>query len=601
MTVKPLVGTVPAIPATPADDPSYLTRLTTKIGDILRNRWVIIAMIGLIAMGTTTLISLLASAVPLAQSVMSGLLVGIAASAVAWRLVPLTTKPLNVMTFNYGGAINDPWEWDADFGEFITDVKNDVNEAVIGKATGKKKPSAEEVDFDLKHGPTLNQVMHPNLWKAIRKLAVSNGFDMVNVDNVKGFIDKYGEAKFFYYMRNCHESFLELDKQLRIAAAKTKEGFGLGILSSAAPIPDTNPWKATLGLAKQLMNKETLKLAKGRALEQKKLDEDKPDVVAKIKKNYQDAHNAFQKCCAKIANSNSNDLTVFMNPEGEALFYILYQAWNYHMLAKKDGLIERVNQAKQEFATEILGRKAEVCARKFEKAKADIVTVQECTAEFAQAMKEHGFESTYYEIKDGEIVKDAKGKPKARSEVGSVVFWNRNTFKRKFELIPYAESDDKHKATGVILKERESGRYVGVKGIHGSANDVTVAMQQFEDGTDDFTEYAKKYPGLIKIIAGDLNPKSIAETEQILTKVDAKGWHATNVVVSTRKKRKVTPQHTKVDEEVEELKDFIMTPKGVQIRYQTVGWKRYRLPGTEKLPNKNIRSDHAPVGAEIVG
>ena len=267
---------------------------------------------------------------------------------------------------------------------------------------------------------------------------------------------------------------------------------------------------------------------------------------------------------------------------------------NLQLLDGVKGLTKRVNQAKEEFA-ETMGdpvRRAECFAKKFEKAGADVVCVQECSSTFTRAMAERGYVSTEQAKVDG--------KWKTHSKDGSVIFLNTKTMKRKFELLPATKVDnhEDNKLVEIIAKRRGTNQSVFIFDFHGSASNAKQARDFISHAKQAF-ENADLPANALFVGAGDANPKTAAEMEELGEHIDEEGCQATNVGDTSMKERELTPQHSKTWDAVSMPKDLIVTLKKSQLRNQTANFLGYQMAKGTKLPSTEVGSDHIPVGAEI--
>jgi hypothetical protein len=590
MSVKPVtVGCMPELPKTAPAAPSYLTQLSNKVSEFTKSRWPVIILVGLMTTGAVSILSFLVSTVPLLQSVLSGLAVGGVATFAAWRLVPPRIHDLKVFTLNFLGIWSDPFEFKGKYGKDIIDnTKKEVNDVLIGKApAGKKGITDADIQSDLNYGPTLTELMPPQLWQHIAALAQKNGLDMQRIGSAQQFITKYGPAKLFYYFRNCHEALLGLDLKLREKAQNSGATFDFPIVSSPAEI-DENIDNALTNLADRLFTQEARDCAVGFEKENVKWADNLPKARDKIRNNYQYAQEAFRRCAGTIPGTDRTDVTNFLaSKEGELVFYFLYQAMNLRLIHSVPGLPKRVNQAKAEFTTSSgdIMKRAEFFANKYAEENAGIVCVQECNAHLINAMRDRGFVSTEY-------VRNKSGGYEKRSSVGAVIFLNAKIFKRDYQDISYSAKDKQHKSTAIVAELLHSSKKVFINSFHGSSSTSSEATTWIREAHDQY----KKSSADIFVSAGDTNANDQAEINAVYTLADQLKCVGTNLGNTTAKEREITPQ-PKVGILNKSQKDIIIT--NAKIEKQTLDFKEHQMEEGRCLPDGESRSDHLTGGAVL--
>ncbi len=667
-------GFIAPLPTTP-QTPSSMQQLSAKVSQLIKTRWILVTLVGLLVTAVSAVGFSAFMALTVVDAIGSGAIVGGAAALLAGLIAPKDVKAIRVATLNFLAVLSDPFEFAGDYGAFINSVKAEVNEALIGKATPKHmRKDKAAIAADLNKGPKLKHVITQKLWADIvAHIEAKNSdpsckkkWNMDHVRAVGAFIQAHGEEKLFYAMRNLPEPFLKLDASLRIADKKTPEGFRAPIVSSPAEIQGANAQESTLNFVDYLLKRsDTLDLAKGGVREQQKLDlnnlklkkptkeqvaeakatkanpkatdeqiqfaeavltwtkptkeqiDNAKNEIKQIENDNATALAALQKCAGKKKLSD-DELACFgnrdgTNPEGEALAYILYQAYNFALLREKDKediaagrntLTDRVNQAKTEFRG-FLGdtyKRGVAFAQKLAKRDVDFGLVQEPDANFIRAMLEHGYVATDREYIDGTL--------KLRTNGGGVLFANTKTVNREYILFPYEKGADPKKKFARGIFQMIDGRRVYVKNIHGSSDNAMEARDEITKGSKEFdtlqkiTDPADKHylgPNAICIIAGDTNVKNEAEFIALGGSIDDAGMVATNVGRYTVSKvREVTTQGDKVGKEDVQQKDIIATKKTRTLKRVTVGFKPYQAQEGRRLPDKKSKgSDHLPVIADI--
>jgi len=666
-------GFIAPLPTT-QQTPSSMQQLSTKVSELIKTRWILVTLVGLLITAISAAGFSAFMALTVVDAIGSGAIIGGAAALLAGLIAPKDVKAIRVATLNFLAILSDPFEFAGDYGTFINSVKAEVNEALIGKATPKHmKKEKDAIAEDLNKGPKLKNVITGKLWgEIVAHIQAKNAdpsckkkWNMSHVQAVGNFIQAHGEEKLFYAMRNLPEPFLKLDANFRIADKKKPEGFRAPIVSSPAVIQGASAQESTLNLVDYLLERsDTLDLAKGGVREQQKLDlnrlklkkpskqqianakadkanskatkeqtefaeavlnwtqptqeqiENAKREIKQIEDDNANALAALQKCAGK-RKLPVNELACFSNrdgtnPEGEALAFILYHAYNFALLRQKDKedraagrntLTDRVNQAKMEFR-EFLGdtyKRGLAFAKKFVKQEVDLAVVQEPDANFVRAMLENGFVATDRENVDGIW--------KLRTDSGGVLFANTKTVKREYTLFPYEKGADPKKKFARGIFQMIDGRRVYLKNIHGSSDNAMEARDEFTKGSQEFdnlqkiTDPADKSylgPNAYCVIAGDTNVKNEKELIALGESLDNAGLVATNVGRYTvSKEREITTQ-PKVGVKDIQQKDFIATKKRATLKRVTVGFKPYQAQDGRRLPDKKSGgSDHLPVIADI--
>ncbi len=95
--------------------------------------------------------------------------------------------------------------------------------------------TAEAIQKDREHGPLLAELV-PSIFIELLMSKSEElkafGFKVEDVEKIATFIQRYGDKKIFYFLRNSPPQLSHLDKTLRDQAAMAGKSFDLPILSS---------------------------------------------------------------------------------------------------------------------------------------------------------------------------------------------------------------------------------------------------------------------------------------------------------------------------------------------------------------------------------
>jgi len=563
-STQPKIDRTPTLhsQSVPPADACYLTQLKDKVCDIIQSRWGVVAAVGL-GIGLAT-----------ANVVLGAAALGVGSLA-AWYFTanPEVTEGLLVACGNIGGLLSGFDEYVGDYGPQINGVKAEVSELISGKSTGCKPQTAENIQADLNHGPTLGQLITAPELDEMIYMAAKNGFNVENMMAVKPFFEKYATSRIFYALRRLPTPLTSIDKTLRDRAKETPEGFTLGILSSPAPMIVEN------ALTRALLTPEVLACAENAASMKKKLttwQDTKPQFVRA-------ALAGLQACLGNNVTATLEDFAPFQTPEGQVFLYLIYQRTNTRILTThKPGFIDAINRTKRAFAASALGN-PELRAQTFlQKVKnSSVFFTQECDVALRQTFESSHFVSTANQI----------------SSDGSFIFLNKNDWENKYEVLL---NDGEGKAVKIIATRKGVDQRAYLASIHGSAKDANHARTLISEIYADFVERAKKDPTLQLIIGVDANSNTPKDEADLLQLLNQLGLHAAEILVTTTKQRDVSIQHDKVGEEVVARKDYIITLKSHAFKDLTTAFEARPLSKDTKLPTIGMPSDHATIGARIV-
>jgi hypothetical protein len=546
-----------------------LSESTKKVTDIVLSRWGLVAAAGLataMAMGSIA-----------AGAIATGVL-----ALTTWYVCPSANAEAKkaigeflLISANVLGIFSDPFEFAGNYGDFINSVKAQVEARLIGRAMHPgTAPTEGEIQSQLNYGPTLQELCPVTIKNSLRNLFGERGLDVKNFDATMDFFNKHSHSQLFHFFKNCPSALLSLDLALRQEAKNGQRPFPLPIVNSSITIYGNNSVTHKLNLADVFFTQETKAQAKNI---DKKLQE-------QIDKSAKDFRVGDELVDPKF-------LKAFATPEGQMLFYYLYQIMNLHLVAD---IIPQINQAKAEFA-ENLGdpaKRAEIFAEQCVKAGGDVVFTQECDSYVPAEMEKRGYFSTQF-------IPGPDGKPMLRSKDGSVIFLKETRFKKNFISEPYLDSDIKHKATIIIAQEIENEIPNVFSSCHGDAKVAKDARDQIERVHGVFQRCKTINPNARMAMGSDTNTNDDSEVSALQQLVNSLKLLMSEVGNTVIKMRKVTVQHEKTNKLDQTPKDRIITSDNLLFIKQTVGGQIPPLDKEIMLPNKDIVSDHGPVAVHV--
>jgi hypothetical protein len=515
---------------------------------------------------------------------------------------------LVVFTSNILGSFNDPFEFDGNYGNEVNLIREYVFEQVVSKEAittnltdfqilqqmTNKNPSTDEIQRyrqqlvenaiqeDLQHGPTLSQLISPDLIEQLlqkQQELQNDGFSETDLANILYFLERYQDQKIFSFFRHNPSDLLSLDKILRDKAAREGRNFDLPILSSTELLRGENAFELKAHLLESLFTKETLSNVKSKDKLKDAIEKLDPIFL----KQYlgQDADNA--------------DLAIFTTPAGQAFFYWLYQSLNLHLISHDEAMIAQINKVKQIFAS-TLGNPIER-AKSFRDnliaADASIVFTQESDAIVPQLLSKDGL----FHPVDVQNPAD-----------GTFVLLRGDIWEPSYEIISIEDYEGygRGRLNVILATKKDTREKFLLASSHGNSTKA-------EDGRLQIAKIVEKFQQLTKlpenkelqlVIGIDANTKSEEDVELLRNQLQALGLVATDVGPTTVKKRMVTAQHSKAGRFAVDEEDYviILTPeKGgfYQMTNPTVGFQEEKPDPTITLPNIDNPSDHYPVGVSL--
>lgn len=515
---------------------------------------------------------------------------------------------LVVFTSNILGSFNDPFEFDGNYGDEVNPIREYVFEQVVSKEAitsnltdfqivqlmTSKNPSNEEIQQysqqlvveaiqeDLQHGPTLNELIPPDLIEQLfqkQQELQDDGFPETDFTKILYFIDRYRDKKVFSFFRYNPSDLLSLDKILRDKATREGRNFDLPILSSTEPLKGESAFELKTHLLESLFTKETLRAVKPKDKLKDAIEKLDPIFL----KQYfgQDADNA--------------DLTIFTTPAGQVFFYWLYQSLNLHLISQNEGMISQINKVKQIFV-DTLGnpaQRAQMFRDKLIAADASIVFTQESDAIVPQLLSKDGL----FHPVDAQNPAD-----------GTFVFLREDIWEPTYQIIAIDDYEgyERGRLNVIIATKKDTGENFLLASSHGNST-------RAEDGRLQIAKIVEKFHQLTKlpenkdlqlVIGIDANTKSDEDVELLRDHLHSLGLVATNVGPTTIKKRMVTVQHSKAGRFAIDEEDYVIVLKPengglYQMTKPTIGFKEEKPDPTITLPNIDNPSDHYPVGTTL--
>ncbi len=513
-----------------------------------------------------------------------------------------------VITSNILGSFNDPFEFEGNYGEEVNPIRESVFELVVSKealannlsdlqikelmhsdnlSTEKIQHYRQQlliqaIQDDLQHGPTLNELVTPDLIDQLKQKQQElqvDGFSETDLQHILDFIDRYGDQKVFSFLRHNPSDLLSLDKILRDKATREGETFDLPILSSTEPLKGHNAAELKADLLESLFTKETLKVVKPENL----LKNSIKNLDSQYLENYLGT------------GANTEELAIFATPAGQVFFYWLYQSLNLHLISQDEAMISQINKVKHLFVN-TLGNptaRAQMFRDKLIVSDAAVVFTQESDAIVPQLLSENGL---FHSIA---IQNPADG---------TFVFLRGDIWKPNYQIITIDDYEGyaRGRLNVVLATKKDSGEKFLLASSHGNSTRAEDGRLQITKIMEKFHQLAKlpENKGLQLVIGIDANTKSDEDIELFHKHLESLGLMATNVGPTTVKKRMVTVQHAKAGKFAVDEEDYVILLKPeneglYQIKHSTVGFREEKPDLSITLPNIDNPSDHYPVGTTL--
>ncbi len=474
-------------------------------------------------------------------------------------------EPLHVYTANVLGAFSDPFEFAGDYGPEMNPTRDWVFRQVVPRealARWQDDPMALEqaAQQDRQHGPTLGELVTPDLLRALKKKDADGG------EKIESFITKFQHQKIFRFLNQVPKGWLSLDKRLPDKAAQRGQDFSLPILGSMALLKGKNPNELKLNLMEDLYQSETYDLTRPQKSLGQFTEEQLKELLGR--------------------DAEIQDVEFFRTPSGQVFVYWLYQVLNLHLTAKK---VEQVNQVKRLFA-ETLGdpkRRAELLKERLRKGNADLLFTQESDLYTREAL-----------VKGGEFLPVEQ----QNDQDGTFVFLRSAKWDPNPQVLTVEGYDGFEKGRlNLLLARLKSGPSFLLASAHGASTDASDGRRQVSLVYQKFQELVKEHPTLQLVMGMDANTKTPEEVADLEKHLEKLGLVGTSVGPTTVKQRMVTVQHSKVGKLSIDEEDYIITLQEQQGgRYimtdPTVGFQSGPADSKQLLPDLNNPSDHYPVG-----
>lgn len=516
---------------------------------------------------------------------------------------------LVVFTSNILGSFNDPFEFDGDYGDEVNPIREYVFEQVVSKEAlvsnltdfqilqliKNENLSKDEIQQyrlqlvedaiqeDFQHGPTLSQLVTPDLIQLLLKKQQelqNDGFSEVDLTNFLYFLDRYQDQKVFSFFRHNPSDLLSLDKILRDKAAREGRNFDLPILSSTEPLRGESAFELKMHLLESLFTKETLSIVKSKDKLQDAIDTLDPSYLEQYLG--QGADNA--------------DLAIFTTPAGQVFFFWLYQSLNLHLISHDEAMISQINKVKQIFAN-TLGNpieRAKTFRDKLVAADASIVFTQESDANVPQLLTKDGL---FHPV-------DVQN-----SADGTLVFLRGDSWEPSYEIISIEDYEGygRGRLNVILATKKDTGEKFLLASSHGNSTRAEDGRLQIAKVVEKFHQLSKlpENKDLQLVIGIDANTKSEEDVELLRNQLQSLGLVATDVGPTTVKKRMVTAQHSKAGRFAVDEEDYVIILKPengglYQMTNQTVGFREEKPDSSITLPNIDNPSDHYPVGVTLI-
>ncbi len=516
---------------------------------------------------------------------------------------------LVVFTSNILGSFNDPFEFDGNYGDQVNPIREYVFEQVVSREAlasntpdlqiicqmKKDNPSTEEIEQyrqqsiakavqkDFQHGPTLHELIPPELIKQLTKKQQEleiDGFSKVDLTDLLNFLQRYRDQKIFSFLRHNPKDLLSLDKILRDKATREGRVFDLPILSSTESLRGKNSVELKIDLLHSLFTKDIISCVKSK--------EKLLHTVKKIDPLF------LKKYLGE--NADNTDLAVFTTPAGQVFLYWLYQSMNLHLTCQNDAMISQINKVKKIF-TNTLGNPTER-ARMFRDnliaSDASIVFIQESDTIVPQLLTGDGL---FHSV----------GLQNAAD--GTLVLLRGDAWEPTYQVIAVDDYEEyeRGRLNVILATKKDTGEKFLLASGHGNST-------QSDDGRLQITKVVEKFHQLTErpenkdlqlVIGIDANTKSDEDVELLRNQLQSLGLIATRVGPTTIKRRMVTVQHSKAGRFAVDEEDYLIILKPetgglYQMTNPTVGFKQTKPDLTIALPNINTPSDHYSVGTTLL-
>lgn len=504
-----------------------------------------------------------------------------------------------IHTANILGIFTDPFEFEGNYDPIVNPIRQEVFEQVVSREAlarnltdsevrnlmGSTAPNQQAIDdfrhslieqaidYERNYGPTLGQLVTPELMEAIFK---NNRFSNCDFDPILAFLEHYKDQKIFRFLRNNPPELLSLDKPLRDKAAREGKKSDLPILGSMKSLEGGNGFELKQNLAKAVFTKDTIKLAKP--------EKEVRQALGKLDHDYLKGFFGER--------ADNRDLEAFASPLGQLFFYWMYHSLNLDLISTSPERIEEVNKVKKIFS-ETLGDasvRAEDLKEKLIAAKTEVLFTQESDALVPEILIKDGlFHPIQYQ----------------NDQDGTFVLLRSDVWEPNYKIVPIEgyEGFKKGLMNVILATRKDTGRQFLLAACHGHSTKP-------EDGRLQISLVMEKYhhlsDGKLQLLIGiDANTKSEEDVKRFQEHLDTLGLMSTQVGPTTIKRRMATAQHSKAGRLAIDQEDYLITLKpdhGGQFQFShiTVGFRQEKGHTNQLLPNKDNLSDHYPVGAVMI-
>lgn len=475
---------------------------------------------------------------------------------------------LVIHTANILGSFQDPFEFQGDYGPEVNPVREKVFELVVSKeALSENLLVNEAIKADRQHGPTLSELVNPDLINELKEKQEQLGFSKNDLEEILAFVARHGDRKIFYFLRNIPSSLLSLDKTLR------DRGINLPILGSTEPLEGRDSKELKSNLLQQLFNDDNLNSAKSENKIRASIDQLDPTFL----------HPFLGE------NAEVQELQVFSTPVGQIFFYWLYQSLNLQLVSH---MIEEINLVKDIFAR-TLGdsqNRAAIFKEKLIAANSGVLFTQEADTLTPESLTSGGL---FHPVNQ------------QNPQDGAFIFLRADLWNPDYQVIPLDRYEGyKNGRVNLILASSLSGEKFLLASAHGNSTRAEDGRLQIALIMEKFEELSLVNEGLQLIIGIDANTKTEEDVQALRSHLDALGLVGTSVGPTTIKKRMVTSQHAKAGRTAIDEEDYLIILKPEKggryaLTQPTVGFSEEKQDINTALPNVNNASDHYPVGATL--
>ncbi len=494
-----------------------------------------------------------------------------------------------VITFNVLSNFVNPFEFDGSYDSKIDPIRKEIfhtlmlEERLVKNLTEeeleREKPKDIEANIwkkqliasakqrDKQKGLTLSELIPLELYHCLERKYQELELSEKNWRLFDRFYKKYSSKKIFSFWKHSPKGFLSIEKKLSDLSS-------LPIVGSEALLPEKSFEELAIDLMERIFTQERLQSK----IYRNDLSKQLTSYPLEDLKDY-------------LGNESSpSDLEPFFSPEGQLLYYWIYESLHLYLVSEKQ-LIHDINLVKQHFQKSLADPDIRI-----EKIKEDLLNkhpsllfLQECDPRLLEELTGDGFFLTVGE----QNVAD-----------GTVVLLEKDHWEKEYSLVPIHEyrRSKEGKMNLIIARQKRSHIPFLLASCHGASLDPSDGREQISIIMKKYETLQKKEPNLQLLIGIDANTKSQEEVDSFYNHLESLGLVCTKVGATTIKRRMVTTEQEKAAVYIEDQEEYLITLGENRDRIAMLSKPFLRFDSKEEglLPNPSNLSDHYPVGAYII-